>query len=247
MTMVGTPPAASGERQSLIEFIRFNQNAFFAVAYGLTDEQARSTPSVSTLSIGGLIKHAANVQKGWAERAQCAPEFPPKDDRPMEELMAEYADEFVMRRRRNPRSAARQAETAERRDAASLRRSRSRYAGAGAARRAMVPEGHRPLVGALGRTAHHRGADAPRRARRHHSRIRRRRNDVRADGRRRGVAGDRLDQALETGCGHMTPQAHGKPAHVRRHEEIQRRRYVASLRGCRRFHPSGRRCGDPSP
>jgi hypothetical protein len=95
--MVGTPPPAEGERQSLIEFIRFQQNAFFSVAYGLTDEQARSTPSVSALSIGGLVKHAANVQKGWADRAAAAPDFPPRDERPMEEIMAEYADEHVMR------------------------------------------------------------------------------------------------------------------------------------------------------
>jgi len=95
--MVGTPPPAAGERQSLIEFIRLNQNAFFAAAYGLTDEQARSTPSVSTLSIGGLVKHAANVQKGWVERAAVAPNFPPKDERPIEEIMAEYADEHTMR------------------------------------------------------------------------------------------------------------------------------------------------------
>jgi Protein of unknown function (DUF664) len=95
--MVGTPLPASGEQQSLVEFLRFNQNAFFAVSYGLTDDQARSTPSVSTLSVGGLIKHAANVQKGWVERVQFAPDFPPKDERPMEELMAEYADQYVMR------------------------------------------------------------------------------------------------------------------------------------------------------
>jgi hypothetical protein len=95
--MPGTPPPASGERQSLIEFLRFNQNAFFSVAYGLTDEQARSTPSASALSIGGLIKHAANVQKGWVERAASAPDFPPRDERPMEEIMAAYADEHVMR------------------------------------------------------------------------------------------------------------------------------------------------------
>ena len=37
--MPGTPPPASGERQSLIEFLRFNQDAFFSAAYGLTDEQ----------------------------------------------------------------------------------------------------------------------------------------------------------------------------------------------------------------
>jgi hypothetical protein len=95
--MVGTPRPAEGERQTLIEFIRFQQNAFFSVAYGLTDEQARSTPSASALSIGGLVKHAANVQKGWADRAAAAPDFPPRDERPMEEIMAEYADEHVMR------------------------------------------------------------------------------------------------------------------------------------------------------
>ena len=36
------PPPASDEKQTLINFLRFNQDAFFAVAYGLTDEQARS-------------------------------------------------------------------------------------------------------------------------------------------------------------------------------------------------------------
>jgi hypothetical protein len=95
--MPGMPPPADGERQTLIEFLAFNQNAFFSVAHGLTDEQARSTPSVSALSIGGLIKHAAFVQRGWAERAACAPEFPPPDPRPFEEQMAGYQDQHVMR------------------------------------------------------------------------------------------------------------------------------------------------------
>ena len=95
--MPGMPPPASDERQTLLEFLRFNQNAFFAVAYGLTDEQARSKPSVSALSIGGLIKHAAGVQRGWMNRVEAAPEFPPRDERPMEEIVAEYEDEYVMR------------------------------------------------------------------------------------------------------------------------------------------------------
>ena len=67
------------------------------MAYGLTDEQARSKPSVSALSIGGLIKHAAGVQRGWMNRVVAAPEFPPRDERPMEEIVAEYEDEYVMR------------------------------------------------------------------------------------------------------------------------------------------------------
>jgi hypothetical protein len=95
--MPGMPPPASDERQTLLEFLRFNQNAFFAVAYGLTDEQARSKPSVSALSIGGLIKHATGVQRAWMERVKAAPDFPPKDERPFEEIAASYQDEYVMR------------------------------------------------------------------------------------------------------------------------------------------------------
>ncbi len=94
--MPGMPPPAADERSSLIEFLRFNQNAFIAVAYGLSDEQARSTPSVSALSIGGLIKHATGVQKGWMDRVQHAPDFPPADPRPLAEQMAAYQDQYKM-------------------------------------------------------------------------------------------------------------------------------------------------------
>jgi uncharacterized protein DUF664 len=95
--MDGMPPPANDERQTLIEFLRFQQNAFFAVAYGLTDEQARSKPSVSALSIGGLVKHAAGVQHSWTARVKAAPGSPPRDDRPFEEQAAEYEDQYVMR------------------------------------------------------------------------------------------------------------------------------------------------------
>jgi hypothetical protein len=91
------PPPARDERQTLIEFLRFNQNAFFAIAFGLTDEQARSKPAVSALSIGGLIKHVAGVQYSWMQRVQAAPGSPPRDERPFEEQAAEYQDQYVMR------------------------------------------------------------------------------------------------------------------------------------------------------
>ncbi|MCX8563432.1 DinB family protein [Mycolicibacterium mucogenicum] len=95
--MPGQPAPAGDERQTLINFLAFQQDAFAAVAHGLTDEQARSTPSVSALSIGGLIKHVTGVQAGWIARAVAAPDFPPRDTRPMAEIMAEYADQHVMR------------------------------------------------------------------------------------------------------------------------------------------------------
>jgi hypothetical protein len=93
----GMTPPAKDERQTLIEFLRFNQNAFFAVAFGLTDEQARSKPSVSALSIGGLIKHTTSVQHSWMARVTAAPGSPPRDDRPFAEQAAEYGDQYVMR------------------------------------------------------------------------------------------------------------------------------------------------------
>lgn len=94
--MPGLPPPVTDERDGLCQFIDFNGRAFFAVAYGLTDEQARSAPSVSTLSIGGLIKHVTVMQHKWVQRITAAPDFPPRDDRPIEEQMAEHTDQYVM-------------------------------------------------------------------------------------------------------------------------------------------------------
>jgi uncharacterized damage-inducible protein DinB len=95
--MPGLAPPVGTERDALLKFLEYHQSAFFAVAYGLTDEQARSTPSVSSLSIGGLIKHATGVQKGWVDRVSSAPATPPEDKRPFEERTAEYQDEYRMR------------------------------------------------------------------------------------------------------------------------------------------------------
>ena len=95
--MAGLPAPAGDERQTLINVIAFQQDAFAAVAHGLTDEQAGSTPSVSALSVGGLIKHVTAVQAGWVARAEAAPDFPPRDTRPMAEQMAEHEDQLTMR------------------------------------------------------------------------------------------------------------------------------------------------------
>ncbi|OHV03929.1 DinB family protein [Mycobacterium talmoniae] len=84
------------ERSALREFLTCQQSAFFAVAYGLTDEQARATPSVSALSIGGLIKHVTGVQRSWMQRVAAAPNPPPADTRPREEIMREFQDQFVL-------------------------------------------------------------------------------------------------------------------------------------------------------
>lgn len=95
--MPALPPPIADERTGLKEYVAAQQYAFKAIAHGLTDEQARSAPSVSSLSIGGLIKHVTSCQRGWMERVAAAPELTASDTRPMDEQAADYGDEFVMR------------------------------------------------------------------------------------------------------------------------------------------------------
>lgn len=95
--MAAMPPPIVDERAGLREYLKAQQHAFHAVSFGLTDEQARSKPTVSALSIGALIKHVTNCQRGWILRAAAAPEFAPADARSQEEQAAEYEAEFVMR------------------------------------------------------------------------------------------------------------------------------------------------------
>jgi hypothetical protein len=85
------------ERSALREYLAYHQSAYFAVAYGLTDEQARSSPTVSALSIGGLIKHATGMQRTWMARVASAPDAPPRDTRPFEEIAQDFGEQHVMR------------------------------------------------------------------------------------------------------------------------------------------------------
>ncbi len=85
------------ERSALREYLAYHQGAFFAVAYGLTDEQARQTPTVSALSIGGLIKHVTGMQRTWMSRVAAAPDAPPKDPRSFDEIAKDFGDQHVMR------------------------------------------------------------------------------------------------------------------------------------------------------
>ena len=65
--MPGQAPPASDERQLLLGFLTQQRDGIRNAAYGLTDEQARLTPVASTLSIGGLVKHAANMERTWLD------------------------------------------------------------------------------------------------------------------------------------------------------------------------------------
>jgi uncharacterized damage-inducible protein DinB len=95
--MPAMPPPVADERQAIRDYL-FQQNyAYRALAFGLTDDQARATPTVSAFSIGTLIKHVTGCQRSWMLRVAAAPAAPPADDRPADERQAEYADQFLMR------------------------------------------------------------------------------------------------------------------------------------------------------
>jgi uncharacterized damage-inducible protein DinB len=95
--MPALAPPVSDERSALRAFLAFHQSAYFAVAYGLTDEQARSSPSASALSVGGLVKHVTRMQHNWMARVAAAPDAPPKDPRPSDVIAKEFSEQHVMR------------------------------------------------------------------------------------------------------------------------------------------------------
>jgi hypothetical protein len=63
----GTPPSVSTEREALVAYLVQQREGLKNAAFGLTEEQARSRPTVSALTVGGLIKHASITERGWIE------------------------------------------------------------------------------------------------------------------------------------------------------------------------------------
>jgi uncharacterized damage-inducible protein DinB len=54
------------ERNDLVEALSQHRDLLLRTIRGLTDAQARQTPTVSQLCLGGIIKHVAHVEDGWA-------------------------------------------------------------------------------------------------------------------------------------------------------------------------------------
>ena len=65
--MLGQVPPVPDERTGLLAYLAQQRDALRFAAYGLTDEQARATPTASALSVGGLIKHVAATERGWMD------------------------------------------------------------------------------------------------------------------------------------------------------------------------------------
>ena len=65
--MPGSVAPVADEREGLMAYLEHQRHVLRVAAYGLTDEQARSTPTTSTLSVGGLIKHCAAMERSWMD------------------------------------------------------------------------------------------------------------------------------------------------------------------------------------
>jgi hypothetical protein len=91
---------ATGERADILESLRTARFFLRHTVDGLTDEQARLTPTASELSLGGLIKHVASTEAGWADFVERGTEAMPAvegdygDLDPNSELMQQWQNEF---------------------------------------------------------------------------------------------------------------------------------------------------------
>jgi uncharacterized damage-inducible protein DinB len=86
--MPGLAPPLTDERELLLVLVAQQREGARNAAYGLTDEQARRTHPPSSLSIGGLIKHLADMEKGWIDLIL------QRDSGSREERESSYGDNF---------------------------------------------------------------------------------------------------------------------------------------------------------
>ena len=86
--MAGSVPPVADEREGLLKYLEQQRYVLRVAAHGLTDEQARTTPTDSALSVGGLIKHVASTEDGWLDVVLQKPQ------KPFEEAVAEYQSAY---------------------------------------------------------------------------------------------------------------------------------------------------------
>jgi uncharacterized damage-inducible protein DinB len=102
------------ERTTLLEFLDFQRAVMARKADGLTDEQARRAACPpSDMTILGLVRHLADVERGWFRRGIAGEDAPPlfyddanrdgdfhaPDDATLAEALAAYRTEIEAARR----------------------------------------------------------------------------------------------------------------------------------------------------
>lgn len=89
-------PAVTGERADLLEMLATHRDFLRFTTRDLTDEQVGLRPTASELCLGGLIKHVASVERGWANFIVDGPSAMPDFTAMTEADFAQRADEFRM-------------------------------------------------------------------------------------------------------------------------------------------------------
>jgi uncharacterized damage-inducible protein DinB len=81
-------PLIRDEREGLLAFLEHQRAAVRNATYGLREDQARITATPSALTLGGLVKHLAHAERGWADRILGVP--------PGNSAFEEYMASFVL-------------------------------------------------------------------------------------------------------------------------------------------------------
>lgn len=72
------PPGVADERATLIGFLEYHRQTLMMKCAGLTPEQLRRRPvPPSTMSLLGLVRHLADVERGWFRRGVAGENAPP--------------------------------------------------------------------------------------------------------------------------------------------------------------------------
>lgn len=89
--MPGTVRPVQDERDALFAYLAQQRDGIRYAVHGLTEEQAWSTPTKSALSLAGLLKHVAHMERGWV--VETALRQQPLES--VEGAEAEYHNDFV--------------------------------------------------------------------------------------------------------------------------------------------------------
>lgn len=75
-----TTQTIAPDRADLLEALTKHRALFRGTTDGLSDDQARLTPTASTLSLGGLVKHVTATEREWADFVLDGPGAQPEID-----------------------------------------------------------------------------------------------------------------------------------------------------------------------
>jgi hypothetical protein len=65
--MPGQVAPHTDEKALLLAYVEQQRDGLRFAAFGLTDEQARLTPTAGALSVGGLVKHVTEMERTWMD------------------------------------------------------------------------------------------------------------------------------------------------------------------------------------